>query len=532
MLSASGFPPDVGRRPSTRDLATRRIEISEGRNDIDWRVRASELAIDTRPLLAGHRVKFATEPEAFTTTSPFDGQPIASYPICNTEDVSVATGTAMQAFATGSWSRMSFGERAEVFARWSDLILDHAQSLALFDTIEMGMPITQSEEDVRASAAMLRSLGALATAITTDAGATRPGATCVNYLEPLGVVAVFTPWNFPVNQALAKIGPPLIMGNSLVHKPSEIAPASALRLADLALEAGLPESILSVLTGPGEPTGAALAATPDVAKISFTGSERAGAAVQRAGAASGQPKPMAMELGGKSPHVVCPSFIDEVADIAPTIAHSAFWNAGQVCAAGSRLIAHVTLADKLLGALCREAERFKPGDPLDACTRVGPIATRHQYEAVIGFMRRAELTGARPLIGGVDASKALGRLFVAPTIYDAVDPDSELACEEIFGPVLALTRFTSIDDAVKHANRSRYGLAATVWTRDLIEGHRLARDLVAATVTINGRVEPPSDFAAALGYEPAGRSGFGRDFGKPGLEQFARLKLAMFNAGS
>lgn len=497
----------------------------------DWMKRAQTQKIDARPVLSGCRYDLDGVP-SFASYNPATLTEVAHYGVCSAAEVGKAIERAQACFAAGHWSQLPIGARAAVFAQWSQLIEAKAVGLALCDSLEMGMPIAQALADINASAADLTALSNLASSLTTQAGVTRPGATCINYLEPLGVVGVITPWNFPFNQALSKIAPALIMGNSVVLKPSEVASASALLLADLAREAGLPDGALSVLTGTGAVTGAALAADPRLAKISFTGSTASGAAVQRMAANINQPTPVVMELGGKSAHVVCPSIADAVADIAPAIAHGVFWNAGQVCAAGTRLLVHEDLKADLLAALKEQATHFAPGDPFSPDTSIGPIATRNQYDRVTGFMQRGESEGAVPVTGGLEATQALPGLMAAPTIYDDVTSGSDLACQEIFGPVLAVSSYKTLNDAIDLANSSGYALTATAWTRDINEGHCLARALRGATVTINANPSPLPDFANALGFEPAGRSGFGRDFGMPGLEQFAQLKLVMFNAGS
>ncbi len=491
----------------------------------DWKAAAEALEIDTRPLLAGRRVDCARV-ATFQTTNPATGETVATYAEAGPDLVRQAVEDARAAFARGDWARRAIVDRAAVIEEWAARIRSHADALALPDCLEMGMPIAQAVDDLHYSCDLMVENARLALSVTGRAGVTAPGALNLNMLEPIGVVAAITPWNFPVNQALARIVAPLLMGNSVVLKPSEVASASALRLGDLALEAGLPESVLNIVTGTGAITGAALVSEPGVDRIAFTGSTATGARIQALAASCGVPKPMTMELGGKSPHIVGESF-EDFAALAPVLAQSVFWNAGQVCSAGSRLIVHERRADELLGCLKDAATSFRPGDPLDPATTLGPIATAAQHRAVTDHLDRARASGAVPTLDGA----GLPGLAIGPTVFDRVEPDAQLAREEIFGPVLAVSRFQSIDEAIALANAAGFGLVANVWTRDLAEGHRLARAIRCGSVSVNAAVGAGGEVSPALGLEPAGRSGFGADYGHAGLMQYAQVKLIGFNTG-
>ncbi|MEO0410534.1 MAG: aldehyde dehydrogenase family protein [Pseudomonadota bacterium] len=483
-------------------------------------------AIDTRIVLNGLR-KGAASGATFQSINPMTGAAVGTYTECSAEVVAEAVETARQAFDAKTWSAMPIGGRCQVVSKWAELLEDAVDELARLDMMEMGMPISQAKGDVTETAGYMRALCALAQSLTTEAGVTAPGSLCVNIRQPIGVVAAIAPWNFPLNQAAVKILPPLIMGNSVVLKPSEIAPASALRLADLGMDAGLPPGVLSVITGQGHTTGAALT-QQQVDKITFTGSTKTGAAIQASATQSGRPLPLAMELGGKSPQIVGQSF-GEVSDIAGTIANNVFWNAGQVCTAGSLLIVHEDHADALCSAIADASVAFSPADPSDPSTATGPIATRLQYDRVVAHMRAAEASGASVICGGLEATQALPGLFAAPTAYANLPGDAPLLSAEVFGPVLAIAPFKTKEEALALAVRCGYGLTATVWTKDMSEGHFFAHALPGATVTINGHAGPLPDFSGALGFEPSGRSGFGEDFGLPGLKQYTKLKLAIFN---
>jgi acyl-CoA reductase-like NAD-dependent aldehyde dehydrogenase len=433
-------------------------------------------------------------------------------PDCGAPEIDRAVAAARRAFEAGVWTQQPMRARAATLETFADRIAAAAEELALLDSLEMGMPIAEALDDVAYSAEMVRTVARLATMATSGVGTTATGALQFNMLEPHGVVAAITPWNFPLNQALVKLAPALAMGNSVVLKPSEIASLSALRLGELAAEAGLPGDVLQIVTGRGQSAGAALAAHPGIDHLTFTGSTRTGALIQaQAAAASGLPRSMAMELGGKSPQIVCESF-DDVAGIAPVLARGIFWNAGQVCSAGSRLLVHRSRAEALLPQ-----------------TAMGPIASRAQHQGVLTHLERAEQEGAACVTGGRAALPDHG-LWVPPTILAGVTPGMGIASDEVFGPVLAVSTFDTREEAAALANASGYGLVAGVWTADLNEGHYLARALRAGAVTVNGHAGALADEAPALGIEPFGRSGFGADYGLPGLKQYARLKLVSFNS--
>lgn len=489
----------------------------------DWVKAAQTIQIDTRPLIGEGRVD--TEGlDRFASVNPATGNIIEQYPEAGEALVRDTVALARQTFAAGVWSNRPVAERSALIEAWAEKIRQEAETLALLDCLEMGMPVAQALEDVLYSADMMVETARLALSLTTRAGVTSGGTLNLNLLAPIGVVAAITPWNFPVNQALARIIAPLVMGNCVVLKPSEVSPGSALRLGDLALEAGLPPGVLSIVTGTGALTGARLVSEAGIDRIAFTGSTATGARIQALAASGGTPKPMTMELGGKSPQIVGETF-EDLDRLAPLLARSVFWNAGQVCSAGTRLIVHSSRADALLEHLVRAAQAFRPGDPLDPATTLGPIATRAQYSAVSGRLDRARAAGLRPVLDGT----GLPGLVMGPTIFDGVAGDAEIAREELFGPVLAVSRFDTAEEAERLANGSGFGLIATVWTRNLEEGHRLARTIRAGAISINSAVGAGGEVSPALGLEPAGRSGFGPDYGHAGLMQYAQLKLVSFN---
>lgn len=497
-------------------------------NTIDWRSKARAMKADGRCWVAGARAE-PSDGGVVESINPATGEVVAVIPDCTPGEIDHAVASARQAFESGDWSGMATRARAEILCDFAEKIAAAAQELALLDSIEMGMPIAEALADVAYSAQMVRTTASMAGLATSAAGMTAPGALQFNLLEPHGVVAAITPWNFPLNQSLVKLAPALAMGNCVVLKPSELASLSSLRLGELAAEAGLPPGVLNVVTGRGVSAGAALAGHADIDHLTFTGSTRTGALIQANGATvSGRPKSMAMELGGKSPQIVCESF-DDIEGLAPILARGIFWNAGQVCSAGSHILVHRRHAAALIDAVIAAAAAFQPGDPLDPATTMGPLASAGQFNAVVAHLERADRDGARCAYGGL-ASATPNGAFVHPTIYVDVHPASALAREEVFGPVLAISTFERREEAAAIARTSGYGLVATVWTRDLNEGHYFSRALRAGAVTINGHAAPLGDESQALGIEAFGRSGFGADYGFAGLRQYARLKLVTFNS--
>jgi acyl-CoA reductase-like NAD-dependent aldehyde dehydrogenase len=491
------------------------------RTHADWIRAAADILIDTRPVIGARTVEFSEPGSGFASINPATGAEVAHYPDCTRKACEAAHSQARAAYS--AWAALPLSARSVVFHTWADLVAAEAETLGLMDSLEMGMPISSAVEDVIFSASILRDTANLAAGLTLDAAVTARGTTSYNIAEPLGVILAITPWNFPVNQVLVKIAAPLIMGNAVVLKPSEVASASALRLADLALQAGLPAGVLNVVPGTGRNTGALLSGMPGFDRIVFTGSEATGAAIQAQSGASGRAKPMAMELGGKSPNVVCASFQD-VEALGPALAQRFLWNSGQVCSAGTLLLVHESLADRLVAAVTDAMAAYVLGDPLDPATNFGPIATAAQHRRVMGFVTSAQAMGLKPVTAGQTTG-----LFVAPTLFDHVPPDAPLACNELFGPVLAVSRFSTTEEAAALAQASGYGLSAEVWTRDLVEAQALIRAIPAATVTVHSHVDAGGDGSQALALEPRGKSGFGVDYGRAGLLQFVQLKLATIN---
>jgi len=490
----------------------------------DWRTRAAALHKDPRPTIGGERVQ-ALATSSFDACHPHDDMPVATLPDCSEADVNRAVAAARHAFASGAWSGLAPAARAEQLCALADLVEAHAEELALLDSLEMGMPVALGCADLRDAAAGVRATAHRAETLDERLLPSAPSAQAMARRMPHGVVGAITPWNFPVYVALDKVVCALAMGNTVVLKPSEVASLGCLRLADLACAAGLPPGVLNVVPGRGETAGRALALHKDVDALSFTGSTATG---QRLMAFAGQSnlKALMLECGGKSPQLV----FDDVGDLdalADALVQGFTWNSGQLCVAGTRILVARPLLEPLWQRLAQRIEALVTGDPLAEDTTLGPLASRSQAGRVRGWLDQARGDGLRSVAGRA----ADGFCHVAPTLLRDLPHSHPLMQEEIFGPVAGVVPFDDEAEALRLANDSRYGLQATVWTRDSAQARRLAVRLQAGSVVVNATAAPPPSRVSGLGAEPVKMSGFGPEGGVAGLLAYTRLRSVVFNLG-
>jgi gamma-glutamyl-gamma-aminobutyraldehyde dehydrogenase/4-guanidinobutyraldehyde dehydrogenase/NAD-dependent aldehyde dehydrogenase len=483
-----------------------------------WHQHAAQLTIDGRALIGGERVD-ARSGQRFDCISPIDGRKLADVARCLDADVDAAVASARAAFEDRRWSGKAPAERKRVLVRFADLMLEHRDELALLETLDMGKPIRYSRSvDVQLAQNCTRWYGEATDKIYDQVAPSPQDSLALVTREPVGVVAAIIPWNYPMLMAAWKLGPALAAGNSVVLKPSEKAPLSSLRLAELAMEAGLPAGVFNVVPGFGDEAGRALGLHMDVDCISFTGSTRVGKQVLQMAGQSNLKRAWT-ELGGKSANIVCADCPDLDAAVASAIG-SIYFNQGESCNAPSRLFVEASIKDAFLDKALALVPGFAPGDPLDESTVMGAIVDAVQMKTVLGYIESGKEAGARLLAGGAQARQGTGGLYIEPTLFDNVTGSMRIAREEIFGPVLSVLSFTDLDDAVRQANSTPYGLAAAVWTADIGKAIRTSRALRAGTVHVN-QYDNDDITVPFGGYK---QSGNGRDKSLHAFDKYTELK--------
>ncbi|MBX4671370.1 aldehyde dehydrogenase PuuC [Klebsiella grimontii] len=479
-----------------------------------WQQKARELTIETRLFINGE-YSAAADNSVFATIDPAAQQTLAEVARGKKADVDRAVQAARGVFDRGDWSQASPAQRKAVLTKFADLMDTHREELALLETLDTGKPIRHSlRDDIPGAARAIRWYAEAIDKVYGEVAPTGGNELAMIVREPIGVIAAVVPWNFPLLLACWKLGPALASGNSVVLKPSEKSPLTALRLAGLAKQAGLPDGVFNVVSGFGHEAGQALALHPDVEVITFTGSTRTAKQLLK-NAGDSNMKRVWLEAGGKSANIVfadCPDLQKAVNATAGGI----FYNQGQVCIAGTRLLLEESIADRFLDLLKEQAKGWQPGNPLDPNTTMGMLIDNTHADSVHSFIRAGEAHSTLLL----DGRKNPWPAAVGPTIFVDVDPASPLSQEEIFGPVLVVTRFKNEEQALALANDSRYGLGAAVWTRDLSRAHRVSRRLKAGSVFVNNYND--GDMTVPFGgYK---QSGNGRDKSLHALEKFTELK--------
>lgn len=483
----------------------------------DWQQLASELRYETRAFI-GNRFVDAASGERFATINPATGEVLAEIASCDVADVELAVSHARRAYDRGDWSRLAPGKRKRAMLHLADLMEQHKNELALLDTLDMGKPVSSSLGDMSGAIGCIRYNAETIDKVYGEVAPTGEESLGLVLREPLGVVASIVPWNFPLMMTAWKIGPALAAGNSVILKPSEKSPLSALRLAQLAQEAGLPEGVFQVLPGFGHTAGKALALSMDVNCLSFTGSTGVGKQLMQYAGQSNL-KRIYLECGGKSPNLV---FADckDIDAVAESAAAAIFHNQGEVCIAGSRLLVENSIREHFIERVLAHAENMQPGDPLDPASFMGAIVDEVQHKRILDYIRQGVEEGARLRTGGESVSPVTGGLFVAPTVFDGVTPEMVIGREEIFGPVLSVFGFDKEEDAIAMANDSEYGLAAGLWSQDIDRIMRVSRRLQSGQVFVNNWAG--GDMTVPFG--GVKQSGNGRDKSHHSLEEYSELK--------
>lgn len=495
-------------------------------HESDMKADSSVVHGRVMPFIGGKFVE-STGDTTVDVVNPSNGSLCLSIPEGTDLDVDRAVTSARQAFTSGGWSDAPLSFKKKVLHDFADKIARDAELLDALDAGEMGKPVSERFSGAMSAAGLVRFCAEAVDKIMGDVLGSDKTTFVVQRRIPKGVVAAIVPWNFPTYVTALKIAPALAAGNSVVLKPSELSSRSAMHLAKLALEAGLPAGVLNVVPGLGATVGRAMAVHMNVDMLTFTGSTDVGKLIMQSAGQSNM-KSVLLECGGKSPHIVFADHGLDLDAVGAWIARALLTNQGQICSVGTRLLVHKAVQRQVLDAIASRFSQITIGDALDPKTTFGPLASEKQCARVQRYIQSGLDSSAKLLTGGRRVRSESGGFFVEPTIFTDVTPDSRIGQEEIFGPVLSVMTFEDEAEALRAATSTVYGLGAYVWTTDLSIGMRMAKGL-RTTVRVNA--VPPSGEGAGFAYtwEPASQSGFGAEGGLPGIESYMRRQLVLFN---
>ena len=492
--------------------------MSDALSHEDYLARAQTMDLPATAYINGKFMPAASG-KTFDTVNPATGEVLTQVAACGPEDVDVAVAKARKVFEQGTWCRMHPSERKAVMIQWVKLIKRHRHELATMESMDSGKPVKDCADlDLPETIHCLAWYAEAADKLYGQTSPLQDDAMGIILREPVGVVACVLPWNFPMLMLAWKAGPALAAGNSVIVKPAEQTSLTALRLAELASEAGMPDGVFNVVTGLGEETGGAIGRHMNVDVVSFTGSTEVGRLFLKYAAESNL-KRIVLECGGKNPAVVL-SDAEDLESVADYVVQAVFWNMGENCTSNSRLIVHDSLKDDLVSLIMEKVKDWRTGDPLDPANALGAIVSKEHFDRIMGYIKGAKKEGAKLLLGGEPLTIGKG-LYIPPTIFDQVTPDMTIAVEEIFGPVLAVMTVGSDAEAIALANSTCYGLQASLFTRNIKTALRAGRDLKAGTVSVNCYSE--GDISTPFGgYKLSGFGG--RDNSLQAFDQYTETK--------